>query len=70
VLFRSDGIVWWTMNERGASHQLGQFVPPIGPTLRVPLVWGVYVDHVHHLILASDMGSGLWLVRPRGMKGF
>ena len=55
------------MNDRGAVRQLGRFTPPAGPPFGVPLVWGVYVDHVHHLILASDMGSGLWLVRPRGL---
>ena len=65
----SDGIVWWTMSDRGAARQLGRFTPPAGPPFGVPLVWGVYVDHVHHLILASDMGSGLWLVRPRGLEG-
>jgi hypothetical protein len=36
----------------------------------IPLVWGVYVDHVHDLILASDFGSGLWLIRPTGLKNF
>jgi LVIVD repeat len=65
----SDGIVWWTMNDRGAARQLGRFTPPAGPPFGVPLVWGVDVDHLHHLILASDMGSGLWLVRPRGLTG-
>jgi len=65
----SDGIVWWTMTDRGATRQLGHFVPPATGLFGVPLVWGVYVDHVHHLILASDMGTGLWLVRPRGLRG-
>ena len=66
----SDGIVWWTMDDNGSSHQLGQFVPPASETFGIPLVWGVYVDHVHNLILASDFGSGLWLVRPKGLKKF
>jgi hypothetical protein len=57
------------MNDRGAARQLGRFTPPAGPPFGVPLVWGVDVDHLHHLILASDMGSGLWLVRPRGLTG-
>jgi hypothetical protein len=64
----SDGVVWWTMSDRGVAHQLGHFVPPASPRLRVPLVWGVCVDHLHDLILASDIGTGLWLVRPRGLK--
>jgi hypothetical protein len=64
----SDGIVWWTMDDDGASRQLGQFVPPSSEMFGIPLVWGVYVDRVHDLILASDFGSGLWLVRPTGLK--
>jgi hypothetical protein len=66
----SDGIVWWTMDGNGASRQLGQFVPPASELEGIPLVWGVYVDHAHNLILASDFGSGLWIVRPKGLKDF
>jgi hypothetical protein len=63
----SDGVVWWTMNDQGVSRQLGQFVPP--PTGKTPpLVWGVAVDAANDLILASDIRSGLWIVRPQGMK--
>ena len=64
----SDGVVWWTMSDRGAARQLGHFVPPAAPAFRVPLVWGVFVDHVHDVILASDIGTGLWIVRPKGLK--
>jgi hypothetical protein len=66
----SDGIVWWTMSSNGSSHQLGQFVPPSSDRFGVPLVWGVYLDSGHELILASDMGSGLWIVRPKGLNHF
>ncbi|HEU5161186.1 MAG TPA: hypothetical protein VFU43_29595 [Streptosporangiaceae bacterium] len=65
----SDGIVWWTMDDHGASRQLGQFVPSAtadGP----PLVWGVFIDRVHKVILASDINSGLWIVKPKGLAGF
>jgi hypothetical protein len=65
----SDGIVWWTMADNGASQQLGQFVPP-APAGSTPQVWGVYVDTKHHVILGSDIGSGLWIVKPKGLKGF
>jgi hypothetical protein len=65
----SDGIVWWTMNGRGVSHQLGQFVPPAGDQ-GPPLVWGVYIDSTHNLILASDILSGLWIVRPKHLGDF
>ena len=64
----SDGIVWWTMDDSGSSRQLGQFVPPASDMFGIPLVWGVYVDRAHDVILASDFGSGLWLVRPTGLK--
>lgn len=66
----SDGIVWWTMDQNGASHQRGQFVPPASEAFGIPLVWGVYVDSVHDVILASDFGSGLWIVRPKGLNHF
>jgi hypothetical protein len=66
----SDGIVWWAMNDDGASHQRGQFVPPASEEFGMPLVWGVHIDSAHDLILASDFGSGLWIVRPKGLKNF
>jgi hypothetical protein len=54
------------MSGQGASRQLGQFVPPAsGDT--PPLVWGVAIDSAHDLILASDITSGLWIVRPKGL---
>jgi hypothetical protein len=58
------------MDQSGSSRQLGQFIPPPSERFGVPLVWGVYVDSVHDLILASDMGSGLWLVWPKALKRF
>lgn len=66
----SDGIVWWTMSSRGVAHDRGRFVPTAGGLLRAPMVWGVFVDSRHDLILASDIGSGLWLVRPKGLRRF
>jgi hypothetical protein len=66
----SDGIVWWTMDDNGSSRQLGQFVPAASEDFGIPLVWGVYVDSVHDLILASDFGSGLWIIRPKGLRDF
>jgi hypothetical protein len=66
----SDGIVWWTMSDDGSSQQLGQFVPPPSDAFGIPLVWGVYVDSQRGIVLASDFGSGLWIVRPKGLKGF
>jgi hypothetical protein len=66
----SDGIVWWTMSSNGSSHQVGQFVPPASARFGVPMVWGVYPDAGRDVILASDMGSGLWIVQPKGLNHF
>ncbi|MGH8895258.1 MAG: LVIVD repeat-containing protein [Actinomycetes bacterium] len=67
----SDGIVWWDFTELAHPRQRGQFVPPaaadptgIFPT--VPIVWGVYIDRYRDLVLASDINSGLWILRPVG----
>ncbi len=62
----SDGFLWWKMDAHGAAQQLGHFVPPPGGDFDVPLVWGVYVHHRDDLVLASDFGSGLWILEPRG----
>jgi hypothetical protein len=58
------------MAPNGSSLQLGQFVPSASDRFGEPLVWGVYLDSGHDLILASDMGSGLWIVRPKGLNHF
>ncbi|CAN5781260.1 hypothetical protein BH18ACT15_BH18ACT15_02700 [soil metagenome] len=63
----SDGIVWWTMNGEGASRLRGSFVPPSRNGVP-PLVWGVYLDSRHNLILGSDITTGLWIVRPEGLR--
>ncbi|CAN5266856.1 hypothetical protein BH20ACT24_BH20ACT24_06670 [soil metagenome] len=64
----SDGIVWWDF-ANGVAHQKGQFVPP-SATEEPPLVWGVYPDRGQDVILASDIISGLWIVRPEGLGDF
>ena len=61
----SDGVVWWTMDDRGVSHQRGQFVPPASDA--PPLVWGIYPVSGKSLVLASDIVSGLWIVKPKGL---
>jgi hypothetical protein len=61
----SDGVLWWTMNDRGVSRKLGHFVPPGPPGSS--FVWGVYPLAHRGLILASDMEKGLWIVRPKGL---
>ena len=44
---------------------VGRFVPPAAEQA-VPLVWGVAVRQSDKVVFASDMNSGLWIVRPTG----
>jgi hypothetical protein len=44
---------------------VGQFVPTGESSLPFPSVWGVAIRS-DGLIFASDMGSGLWIVKPKG----
>ena len=60
----SGGIVWWSMNDHGVSAQHGRFVPPPNGDGSPPSVWGVFVDKTHNVILAGDVRSGLWIVKP------
>lgn len=71
----SDGIVWWDFADRRHPRLRGQFVPPAAPDPEgifptVPIVWGVYLDHRRNLILASDINSGLWVLRAKGLGNF
>jgi hypothetical protein len=71
----SDGIVWWDLSDPRNPVRLGQFRPPPAPDPHgvfpnAPMVWGVYPDPDSDLILASDINSGLWVLRPQGMGGF
>ncbi len=67
----SDGIVWWDFRNASHPRQRGQWVPPAaadptGVFPAVPIVWGVYLDLHRNLVLASDINSGLWILRPIG----
>ncbi len=45
---------------------VGQFVPPaVGEDLPFTGMWGVFV-RADGVIFGSDMGSGLWIVKPKG----
>jgi len=71
----SDGIVWWTLANPLRPRMRGQFVPPPtedpqGVFPPVPLVWGVFPDRRSDLIFASDLNSGLWILRPTGLGTF
>jgi hypothetical protein len=43
---------------------------PTGTFPPIPIVWGVYLDGHRNLVLASDMNSGLWILRPVGLGNF
>ncbi len=46
-------------------RMVGQFVPTGESSWPYPSVWGVAIRS-DGLIFASDMGSGLWIVKPKG----
>ncbi|MBI2332052.1 MAG: hypothetical protein HYU84_07840 [Chloroflexi bacterium] len=69
----SDGIRVVDASDPTAIHELAYFVPPsennpVKPSQRgvlsnAPQVWGVAYDETTGLIYASDMNSGLWILR-------
>ena len=50
------------MGQDGTATQLGQFVPDKSGGL--PFTWGVAPVPDRNFVVASDIGSGLWIVRP------
>lgn len=68
----SSGIVAFDVSDPTQPSPVGQFVPPATSRFMgffgasFPLVWGVAVDRETGIIYASDMRSGLWIVRPVG----
>ena len=56
----SNGIVATDLSDIQNIEMVGQFVPPGEPFAEV---WGVAVGD-DGLIYASDLGSGLWIIRP------
>jgi hypothetical protein len=69
----SDGVRVIDVSDPRAPKELGYFVPPAGqnpvkPSQRgtltnTPQVWGVVVDEATGLIYASDMNTGLWILK-------
>ena len=69
----SHGIVALDLSDPTQPRLVGQFAPSgklgrEGPFLsdQVPYVWGVALDRARGLVFASDMRSGLWILRPTG----
>jgi hypothetical protein len=73
VSWYGHGIVALDLTNPASPSLVGQFAPPgdAGRKLphlssRLPAVWGVAVDQARGLIYASDIRSGLWIIRPTG----
>jgi hypothetical protein len=69
----SHGVVALDLADPTDPVLVGQFAPPgdigrVSPHLsdQVPYVWGVAIDEERGLVYASDMRSGLWILRPTG----
>jgi hypothetical protein len=64
----SHGIVALDVSRPTRPAKVGQFVPPPPASGEPPfaLVWGVAIDPDTGIIYASDINSGLWIVRPTG----
>jgi hypothetical protein len=72
----SDGVRVIDVSNARAPREVGYFVPPattnpVKPSQRGVLtnttqVWGVVVDEATGLVYASDMNSGLWILRRNG----
>jgi hypothetical protein len=69
----SDGVRVIDTSDPTNPEEVAYFVPPAGqnpvkPSQRAvlsqtPQVWGVFVDEVTGLVYASDMNTGLWVLR-------
>jgi hypothetical protein len=62
----SHGIVALDVSDPLAPTFVGQFVPRT-PKGEIAEMWGVAIDSATGLIYGSDIGSGLWIVRPTGV---
>ena len=69
----TDGVQVWDMSNARSPQRVAYFVPPatenpVKPSQRSVLtnttqIWGVVVDSATGLVYASDMNSGLWILR-------
>jgi hypothetical protein len=62
----SHGIVALDVSDPLAPTFVGQFVPRT-PKGEIAEMWGVAIDSGTGLIYGSDIGSGLWILRPTGV---
>ncbi len=71
----SDGVRWVDISKPRRPQEIARFVPPRtrdphGFFPPVTLVWGVKPLQEMNLILASDINSGLWILRAEGLGDF
>lgn len=69
----SDGVRWVDIGKPRKPKELAGWAPrarrdPNGFFPKETLVWGVYPIPDSELILASDINSGLWILRARGLQ--
>ena len=63
----SHGIVALDLTRPEQPTKVGQFAPPAGDRLQdFTGMWGVAIDYDTDVVYGSDMGSGLWVVKPTG----
>jgi hypothetical protein len=73
ISWYSDGVRVVDASDPRNPEEVAYFVPPAGqnpvkPSQRstlsqTPQVWGVFVDEASGLVYASDMNTGLWILR-------
>jgi hypothetical protein len=73
ISWYSDGVRVVDASDPTSPEEVAYFVPPAGqnpvkPSQRgvlsqTPQVWGVFVDKDTELVYASDMNTGLWILR-------
>jgi hypothetical protein len=76
ISWYSDGVRVVDASDPTDLKEVAYFVPPAGqnpvkPPQRgvlsqMPQIWGVVVDETTGLIYASDMNTGLWILRRTG----
>jgi hypothetical protein len=68
----AHGVVALDISDPAKPVRLGRFARPSGARsgvfgeARFPQVWGVAIDRARGLVYASDMRSGLWILKPTG----
>ena len=68
----SDGVRWVDISDPKRPKEIDAWAPPKardphGFLPRAPLIWGVYPVPHSDIVLASDINSGLWVLRAKGL---